>query len=246
MGARRAVRGWVGAGRLVVQCALDDRTRSQRGGEPGSSGWWSREEEDEQLPLGPRPALTLCAGLLRAKLGILSPRRRPRPSRPRPSPRHGRFLLLLLVALALHAARRRRLAPPRVPRRPRRLPVCARDPPRPPQARASPPSSPLSLSLSLCSHWTSLTRGCTQGYLDLARAKLALGPGRVSPRSYDLSDSAAQLGVCALSLSLLRSRSPLALAVRAQGQGTDARSVAGHSSRRRSTRAARRSAGQTR
>ncbi|GAA5855660.1 hypothetical protein JCM9279_003293 [Rhodotorula babjevae] len=33
------------------------------------------------------------------------------------------------------------------------------------------------------------------GYLDLARAKLALGPARVGRRSYDLSDSAAQLGV---------------------------------------------------
>ncbi|GAA5943613.1 hypothetical protein JCM3775_005827 [Rhodotorula graminis] len=34
-----------------------------------------------------------------------------------------------------------------------------------------------------------------RAHLDLARAKLALGPSRVSPRSYDLSDHAAQLGV---------------------------------------------------
>ena len=75
---------------------------------------------------------------------------------------------------------------------------------------------PLSLSLSLLALDLSDPRPHTQGYLDLARAKLALGPGRVSPRCYDLSDSAAQLGVCAPSLS--RSLASLALHGRAQGQ----------------------------
>ncbi|GAA5909293.1 hypothetical protein JCM8208_005633 [Rhodotorula glutinis] len=34
-----------------------------------------------------------------------------------------------------------------------------------------------------------------RGHLDLARAKLALGPARVGPQSYDWSDRQAQLGV---------------------------------------------------
>ncbi|KPV75315.1 uncharacterized protein RHOBADRAFT_53308, partial [Rhodotorula graminis WP1] len=74
--------------------------------------------------------------------------------------------------LALVPARRRRRPPRVVPRRTRRLPVRARPARSTPQARAS-----------------------AFAHLDLARAKLALGPSRVSPRSYDLSDHAAQLGV---------------------------------------------------
>jgi len=83
--------------------------------------------------------------------------------------------------------------------------------------RRPPPLLPLSLPALLALDLSN-PRPHTQGYLDLARAKLALGPGRVSPRSYDLSDSAAQLGVCALSLSLPPSLSHSPLAMRAQGR----------------------------
>ncbi|BGP39756.1 hypothetical protein JCM10449v2_003707 [Rhodotorula kratochvilovae] len=35
------------------------------------------------------------------------------------------------------------------------------------------------------------------GYFDLAKAKLAIGPARVSPQSYDLAEKDARLVVCA-------------------------------------------------